>query len=213
MAATTLWAPAVPNKPDLLPFRPSALVACAPSRHPSCFQSVIRVADNLSVQSDKLSLIRGFTLIELMVVLLIMSILMILSMPSILPTKAKLQIKEAMELADKLKPDIETFYTAKNRFPVDNTEAHLPLADNLIGNYSKSMTVRDGVIHIKLGNKIIPILEDQVLSIMPITVSNSPQSPISWICGYSGIPEGMQISGENLTDVKELYLPLLCRAN
>jgi type IV pilus assembly protein PilA len=42
-------------------------------------------------------------------------------------------------------------------------------------------------------------------------VKDSPESPISWICGNSVAPEGMQAVGENKTNIQVKDLPLNCR--
>ena len=150
-------------------------------------------------------------MIEILVVLAIVAILALMAVPSLFPIKARAQIIESIELAEKLQPGIEAIYVISHKFPRDNKQANLPEPEHLIGNFVETITLKDGALHLELGNKIIKPLEGQTLSILPITVVDSPESPISWVCGYSGIPEGMQAMGENKTSIKREFLPINCR--
>lgn len=153
----------------------------------------------------------GFTMIEIMIALSIVALLALLAIPSILPVRARTQIYESIDIANQLKPAVESVYKLKHQFPADNKESGLPSHDQLLGNFLTGITVEDGAMHLQLGNKIIDPLNGKLLSIRPIYVIDSPASPISWICGYSGVPDGMKASGVNKTDIKPIYLPIDCR--
>jgi len=153
----------------------------------------------------------GFTLIEMLLVLLVVAIIAMMAIPSYYPVKARGQILEALGLADKLKPNIESLYVATKKFPEDNEKAGLPEPEYLIGNFTKLVTLEDGALHITLGNKVMPQVEGNILTLRPITVIDSPTSPMSWVCGYSGVPAGMKAAGKNKTDVERKFLPVSCR--
>jgi len=155
---------------------------------------------------------RGFTLIELMIVIAIISILSTLAMPNYQDRIIRSQIQEALELTRSLQPAIKEFHAAQKQFPANNEEAGIPQPEHLIGNFVKGITLAKGAVHIKLGNKINAHVDGNMLTIRPAIVSANPSSPISWLCGYALPVEGMEADGENRTTVPENYLPLSCRA-
>ena len=104
------------------------------------------------------------------------------------------------------------FYHKSNLvFLKNNQEAGIPPADKLLGNYVDRIELLDGAFHIHFGNKAHNSITNKTLSIRPIVVNGSPESPISWICGLARIPEGMSAAGENRTDIDIKDLPILCR--
>jgi type IV pilus assembly protein PilA len=154
---------------------------------------------------------RGFTLIELMVVVGIIGILAGISLPAYQDYTIRSQIAEAMLLAAELKDDVRDVYKHTGRFPADNRAAGLPLAKHLIGNYVKDIEVENGALHIRLGNKANKAIAGKVLTLQPLIVAENPTSPISWNCGSSEPPEGMKAVGKNRTDVNRQLLPFACR--
>ena len=154
---------------------------------------------------------RGFTLIELMIVVAIIGILGTMVVPTYQDFVIRSQIAEAMQLSDGVKQKITEYYTENKRFPIDNAEAGVPQSQHLIGNYVKSVSVEQGAIHIMLGHRIHAQVTDKILSLQPATVAANPDSPISWTCGYAQAVEGMTAQGINKTDVPAPYLLLSCR--
>jgi len=169
---------------------------------------------NTENQRDKLrqsTTTGGFTLIEMMLVLAVVAILAIMAIPSVYPMKARGQIAESLEITAKLKSRVTSLYEATQSFPEDNKQADLPEPGYLIGNFTESTTLEKGALHIVLGNKVMHVLKGKTLTVQPIAVKDSPSSPISWICGYSAVPEGMQAVGNNKTNIESKFLPQSCR--
>lgn len=153
----------------------------------------------------------GFSLIEMMVALMIIAILATIAVPQYGMYMNRDKVAKAAELSESIRVDIRRYYQQHQSFPHDNADAGVPPANKLLGNYVEGMRVDNGAIHIRMGNKASEFLQDKTLSMRPITVDGSPESPISWTCGNSPPPEGMSARGENRTDIKPAMLPLSCR--
>ena len=152
----------------------------------------------------------GFTLIEALVVIGIIAILALLAIPSQINRFNQKRIAETIELAETFKQPIQQFYQLNGKFPVDNAAAGMPDADKILGNYLEGLDVIDGVMNLKLGNKLTRFA-GQTVSIYPVFVAGSPASPISWVCGRGVTPEGMTAAGKNKTSININNLPLSCR--
>lgn len=153
----------------------------------------------------------GFTLIEMLVVIAIIAILAMIAMPSPDPTIARKQVIESIELIEDYKKLVAFYHKSMQVFLKNNQEAGMPAADKLLGNYVDRIDLKDGAFHVHFGNKAHANIKNKTLSIRPIMVNDSPESPISWICGKAAVPSGMQAVGENRTDIEVKDLPLNCR--
>ena len=154
---------------------------------------------------------RGFTLIELMIVVSIIGILAGVAIPSYQTYMTRAQVTEALVIADELKTSIKDFYNYKGEFPRTNSQAGIPDAKKLIGNYVTSIELADGAFHITMGNKVNKNLKNKILTLRPVVVVGSPASPFSWLCGNSKAVQGMKAVGDNRTDIERGYLPSACR--
>jgi len=156
-------------------------------------------------------LTKGFTLIELMIVIAIIGILATIALPAYQDYTVRAQMAEGITMTNAIKPKIDEFYKYKGRFPRDNAEAGLPEGQYLMGNYVKSMKVVDGAIQIEMGNKVYAQLIGKTLTIRPQFVVESHITPLAWLCGGSSVVEGMSVAGENQTDIDNKFLPAACR--
>ncbi len=154
---------------------------------------------------------RGFTLIELMIVVAIIGILASIAIPTYQDYTIRSQVVEAFSLASELKGSIQDFRKDRGRLPVDNTEAGVPEAKFLIGNYVDQIEVTNGAMHIRFGSNVNESIKGKTLTLQPLVVKGSPASPMSWRCGRRAVPNGMQATGDNRTDLEDKYLPASCR--
>ena len=155
---------------------------------------------------------RGFTLIELMVVVGVLAILALLALPTYQDKFVRDQIAEALPLADIVKPPVALSWAALQKFPADNAAAGLPVADKIVNNYISSVAIQGGAINIAFGNKANAVIRGKILSLRPAVVEDAPIVPVTWVCGYATAPGKMTVRGENKTNIPPGYLPVRCRA-
>jgi type IV pilus assembly protein PilA len=153
----------------------------------------------------------GFTLIELMIVVAIIGILAGIAIPAYQSYTIRAQVTEAFSLASELKGPIQEYRKERGTLPVDNAAAGVPEPDKLIGNYVTRVEVSHGAINVTFGNFVNKAIDGQIVTLQPILVKGSPASPMSWRCGYRGVPRGMEPAGENRTNIDSRFLPTSCR--
>ena len=154
---------------------------------------------------------RGFTLIELMIVVSIIGILASIAIPAYQDYTIRAQVAESMTLTSELKISINDYYRSRGRFPAGNEAAGVPEPQQLIGNYITRVEVQGGALHVQFGNYVNSLVDGQTLSIRPLVVAGSPASPISWTCGHREAPAGMEAVGDNRTTIDAKYMPGMCR--
>ena len=154
---------------------------------------------------------RGFTLVEMMVVIGIVSILALMAIPTYQDKFIRDQIAEALPLADLAKPPVALSWAVLQTFPADNAAAGLPVAEKIVNNFIGSVAIQGGAINITFGNKANRAILGKVLSLRPAVVEDAPIVPVTWVCGYATAPEKMTVKGENKTNIPPGYLPIRCR--
>src|SRR3569833_2525219 len=97
------------------------------------------------------SLQKGFTLIELMIVVAIIGILAAIAIPAYQDYTIRAQVTEGLNLAAPAKASVADVYANTGNWPADNTAAGLGADTSITGKYVQSVNVTGGVITIKYG--------------------------------------------------------------
>lgn len=154
---------------------------------------------------------RGFTLIELMVVVAVIAILATMAMPSLQGRIVREQIVEGMRLADVAKPAVAAAWKTTHTLPADNAAAGLPAADRIVGNLVSSVVVEQGAVHVTFGNQANGAIQGKTLTLRPAVVEDAPVVPVAWVCANTAAPTPMTVHGTDRTTVPARFLPLNCR--
>jgi len=138
---------------------------------------------------------KGFTLIELMVVVAIVGTLAAIAIPAYQDYTIRAQISEGLTLAAASKAAVEEYYSEYGDWPEKNDNAGLPDKKDIRGKYTEEVAVKDDVIEIKYGNDAHQAIQKGI--VMLIATNND--GSISWTCA----------SDSKITDN---YLPPACRS-
>ncbi|EPI6323991.1 pilin [Neisseria gonorrhoeae] len=97
---------------------------------------------------------KGFTLIELMIVIAIVGILAAVALPAYQDYTARAQVSEAILLAEGQKSAVTEYYLNHGIWPKDNTSAGVASPSDIKGKYVESVTVTNGVVTADANNAI-----------------------------------------------------------
>jgi type IV pilus assembly protein PilA len=156
---------------------------------------------------------RGFTLIEMMVVIAIIVVLALIALPGVPDKLIRDRIVESVKLADIVKPKVADAWSATGKLPVDNAAAGLPVADKIVNEYISSVAIESGAIQVTFGNRASTAIQGKVLSLRPGVIDDARIVPVSWVCGNAEPPNKMTVKGLNKTDVPARFLPFNCRSH
>jgi len=153
----------------------------------------------------------GFSMMEILIALAIVGVLATLAMPGIYNSLVRDQVVESAALIDTARKKVAAYWAGSGTMPDDNKEAGLPAPEKLVGNYVRSIVVRDGVIDVEFGNNASGMLAGRILTFRPAVVEDTPMVPVAWVCAGATPPGGMSVRGDDRTNVPPAVLPVNCR--
>jgi type IV pilus assembly protein PilA len=166
---------------------------------------------------------KGFTLIELMIVVAIIGILAAIAIPAYQDYTIRAQVSEGLSLASAAKTAVGEYFLNKGEPPADRESAGMSdTATDTSGQYVQSVEVTNGTIIIQYGNEANAQITDEFLELVPY---ETPDLSVVWYCGGAidniqtdhvvmGTSGGVAVSAPvNGTTIDVKYLPAACRDN
>ena len=155
---------------------------------------------------------KGFTLIELMIVVAIIGILAAIAIPAYQDYTIRAQVTEGLNLAADLKAGVAEQFAQTGAWPANNLALGLTAVKS--GKYVSGVTVTTGTIQITYSSTAPNIansnLNGQILGLRPTISLNGD---VIWNCGYKAAIGGDPAvpAAANGTTVTAKYLPSTCR--
>ena len=137
---------------------------------------------------------KGFTLIELMIVVAIIGILAAVALPAYQDYTKRARVSEALSLMSGAKASVTEYYSTNNTWPSGNASAGLAAKASISGGSVSSVEVN--------GSKITAVLRTNVENGKKVVLKGtSTAGGVTWSCKAA-------VSG---TDVNSKFLPSECR--
>ncbi|EMS2815453.1 pilin, partial [Neisseria gonorrhoeae] len=123
---------------------------------------------------------KGFTLIELMIVIAIVGILAAVALPAYQDYTARAQVSEAILLAEGQKSAVTEYYLNNGEWPANNGAAGVASASDIKGKYVKSVTVAKGVVTAEMASTgVNKEIQGKRLSLW----AKRQDGSVKWFCG------------------------------
>ncbi|EMS1972592.1 pilin, partial [Neisseria gonorrhoeae] len=123
---------------------------------------------------------KGFTLIELMIVIAIVGILAAVALPAYQDYTARAQVSEAILLAEGQKSAVAEYYLNNGEWPKNNASAGVANPTEIKGKYVKEVEVKNGVVTAEMkSDGVNKEIKDKRLSLWARREAGS----VKWFCG------------------------------
>jgi len=166
------------------------------------------------------SLQKGFTLIELMIVVAIIGILAAIAIPAYQDYTIRAQVTEGLNLAGAAKAAVAESFANSGVAPANRTAAGMTAtATDTAGKYVTQVLITNGRIDVTYGDQANNTILGKVLSLTPYETADRS---VAWRCGSAAIPAGAPtplgtaaggtVAAYAASTVIDKYLPKACRA-
>ncbi|HHK0794678.1 TPA: pilin [Neisseria gonorrhoeae] len=159
---------------------------------------------------------KGFTLIELMIVIAIVGILAAVALPAYQDYTARAQVSEAILLAEGQKSAVTEYYLNHGEWPANNGDAGVASASDIKGKYVESVTVTNGVVTAQMKpSGVNNEIKDKKLSLW----AKRQDGSVKWFCGQpvtrgagnAGKADDVTKAGNDNEKINTKHLPSTCR--
>ncbi|WP_134909328.1 pilin [Neisseria gonorrhoeae] len=160
---------------------------------------------------------KGFTLIELMIVIAIVGILAAVALPAYQDYTARAQVSEAILLAEGQKSAVTEYYLNNGKWPEDNGSAGVASpATDIKGKYVKEVKVENGVVTATMkSDGVNKEIQGKKLSLWAKRQAGS----VKWFCGQpvtrNDAADNDDVAKDDAADngINTKHLPSTCRDN
>ncbi|GFL34937.1 pilin [Neisseria gonorrhoeae] len=159
---------------------------------------------------------KGFTLIELMIVIAIVGILAAVALPAYQDYTARAQVSEAILLAEGQKSAVTEYYLNNGEWPENNTSAGVASpATDIKGKYVKEVEVKNGVVTATMNpSGVNNEIKNKKLSLWAKRENGS----VKWFCGQpvkradnAGKADDVTVADAAGKEIDTKHLPSTCR--
>ncbi|HEZ3549977.1 TPA: pilin [Neisseria meningitidis] len=158
---------------------------------------------------------KGFTLIELMIVIAIVGILAAVALPAYQDYTARAQVSEAILLAEGQKSAVTEYYLNHGEWPKNNTSAGVATsATDIKGKYVQSVEVKNGVVTAEMKSSgVNKEIKGKKLSLWAKRQNGS----VKWFCGQpvtradKAATDDVAADNDATKKIDTKHLPSTCR--
>ncbi|HGL9200714.1 TPA: pilin [Neisseria gonorrhoeae] len=154
---------------------------------------------------------KGFTLIELMIVIAIVGILAAVALPAYQDYTARAQVSEAILLAEGQKSAVTEYYLNNGIWPENNGDAGVANPTDIKGKYVKQVEVKKGVVTAQMNpSGVNNEIKDKRLSLWGRRENGS----VKWFCGQPvkrTANNNDTVAADKDKEIDTKHLPSTCR--